>query len=147
MGTTQEVAKRKRAVEASDSHSKGKRPERIPMGAPDVLKFSKREGYNRRVFNDKDGRIERAKAAGYQAVHGDERGGEIKAGDASATGSVVSKPVGGGVTGVLMEIPQEWYDEDQKKKQDRLDEIEQDMSTEKKAGLSGELKVTWERHG
>jgi len=94
-------------------------PGRIPVGSRDRLKFEEREGYHRRVVNDVDGRIEMFKQAGYELVTTPTAGAELQAGDASQIGSVVRKPVGGGVDGVLMEIPKEWYEEDQAAKEQR----------------------------
>jgi hypothetical protein len=104
-----------------------KKRKRVPIGTRNVLKFSKRPGYVRRVVNDVDDRIQRFKDAGYEIVHGDETGGDPIAGAASKMGSAVNKPVGGGVTGVLMEIPEEYYHEDQAAKQAEIDKIESGM--------------------
>jgi hypothetical protein len=103
------------------------RPKRIPLGTRNVLTAPKREGYVRRFVNDDGDRIKTFEAAGYSVVRGDVEVGDPKAGKDTPTGSVVEKSVGSGNRAVLMEIKKEWYDEDQKAKQDRIDESERDM--------------------
>ena len=104
-----------------------KRNKRVPMGTRNRLKYASRKGFHRRVFNDVDDRIQQAKEAGYEIVQGKDLGGEPYAGDASQLGSTVRKPVGGGKNGVLMEIPNKYYVEDQEAKQARIDAAEQEM--------------------
>lgn len=117
------------------------RPKRKRMGAQDRLRFSKRPGYFRRVFNDIDDRLERALDAGYTFVMSKERGGTPRTSDASAMGSNVSKPVGSGVNGVLMEIPLEWHDTDQAEKQAEIDKTEESMRRPTGPGQYGGTKI------
>ena len=83
------------------------RTERVPFGVP-VKRFNapEEDGYVYRVFNDnwrkEPGRIERARMAGYETVP-HERSGE----------AVGTNEDGSEITGVLMRIPKELYDEDQ----------------------------------
>ena len=98
-----------------------KRPKRVPIGTRNILKYPARPGYHRRVVNDTEDRIKVFKEAGYEIVQNKSLpAGDPRAGDASQMGMPVAKNVGGGTKGVLMEIPQEWYDEDQKAKQDKI---------------------------
>jgi hypothetical protein len=99
--------------------SKSPHKKRIPIGTRDKLNFEQREGFVRRVVNDVDGRVAMFEDAGYEQVRAPTEGAPLEAGDASQLGSVVRKPVGGGVEGVLMEIPKEWYEEDQAAKEAR----------------------------
>jgi hypothetical protein len=100
------------------------RPKRVPIGTRNVLTAPAKAGYVRRWVNDRDDRIERFREAGYEVVDGDVQVGDPRAGDPTKTGSPVMKSVGGGVKAYLMEIPKEWYDEDQKAKADRVNEME-----------------------
>ncbi len=109
------------------SPGKDKKRPRVPLGTRNVLTFSKRPGYVRRIVNDVDDRIQRFNDAGYEIVHGEETGGDPLAGAASKIGSAVSKPVGGGTMGVLMEIPEEYYNEDQAAKHAEIDKVEASM--------------------
>ncbi len=77
---------------------------RVPFGSmTQKLAYPARPGYHRHWFNDEPGRVERAVAAGYDHVQ--ENGEKVK--------KVVGRYDSGvPVLGYLMEIPQEWYDED-----------------------------------
>ena len=96
---------------------------RIPFGVREAkLHVPEREGYRRRVFNDKwakePGRIERAKRAGYRIVE-----------DSPLNGTAVGgNKDGSPIQAMVMEIPQEWFDEDQKAKADRIDQTERLMN-------------------
>lgn len=110
----------KSAAETSDlpATEAGPRPHRArkPFGTPEAkLAWPPREGYKRRWFNDKPGRVARALEAGY--THVEEHGKPV---------SRVVDPgeQGGGLHAYLMEIPEEWYDEDFAKKQEAIDEID-----------------------
>jgi hypothetical protein len=90
------------------------RPSRKPFGSLEQkLAYEQRPGFHRHWFNDTGNRIARAQEAGYEHVKDNE-------------GKNVSKLVGtaeggGPLVGVLMEIPQEWYDEDMKMQQAQID--------------------------
>lgn len=90
---------------------------RVPFGAQtQKLYYPPREGFHRHWFNDTPGRIQRATQAGYAHVQ--------------ENGAPVSRPVGvreggGAMIGFLMEIPEEWFQEDQALHQARVDEIDQ----------------------
>lgn len=107
-----------------------KRAKRRPVGRRNVLTMreeDKNPDYVYRVFNDKDGRILQAEGAWWEVVKGDIPLGDYRVTDASQKGTVVSKPVGGGVDGVLMRIKKEYYEEDQAEKQKKIDEVEAEM--------------------
>lgn len=97
------------------------RPARRPFGAHvQKLSYPPREGFHRHWFNDTPGRIQRAQEAGYTHVQ-------------STDGKNVSRVVGvaevggGGLTAFLMEIPLEFYNEDQALKNAKRDEIDQQL--------------------
>jgi hypothetical protein len=98
-----------------------KRKERVPFGTP-KMRFPNREddGYVYRVFNDQwskePGRIERAQAAGYEAVD-----------EPLSRQPVGVNEDGSPIMGVLMRIPKEWYDEDQAAKQVELDKVDEQI--------------------
>lgn len=121
------------------------RPKRIPMdGYRNTLTFDDRDpNFVYRVFNDVDGRIQRAEQAGYEVVTAEAELGDPTADSAASVGSAVTKPVGGGVTGVLMRIPREWYKEDQALKQKRADQIEEALREgPTKEGQYGKVEIT-----
>jgi hypothetical protein len=105
---------------------------RTPLGTRNVLSFRDLDPkYTYRVINDVDDRLARAQEAGYEFVESKESLGDPKAAQASKVGSHVSKPVGGGRVGYLMRIPNEFYEEDQKAKADKLLETERAMKPNK----------------
>lgn len=98
------------------------------------LNATSREGYVRRWVNDDNTRLADFTAGGYTFVHdakaGDAAGNDITAreGIDSRVSRVVGKNVDGHpIRAYLMEIKQDWYDEDQKAKQTRIDEQEAQM--------------------
>jgi len=125
--------------------NKPNRPDRVPFGTRNVLIYPKREGYHRHVFNDEDGRVAQAEAAGYVVVREDLEPGDPKAGAPKQIGSAVNPSVGGGQKGVLMEIKEEYYKEDQKAKIDKLKVIENDMRrspNDRRAGEYGKIEIS-----
>lgn len=118
-----------RAADIKDSRPQ-RGNDRVPMHVRNVMTTHHREGYQRRFFNDTEGRIQAALDAGWGFVYKDgtevvgDNSGALEGGD---IGSRVARPAGGGITAYLMEIPQELYEEDQKAKQAAVLATEQDM--------------------
>jgi hypothetical protein len=93
---------------------------RIPFGTPQLkLGYEKRPGFHRHIFNDVPGRIQRAQNAGYAHVK-DREGNNVK------TTVGVAKE-GGGLTGYLMEIPDELYDADQAAKMQAINAFDESL--------------------
>lgn len=81
------------------------RDRRKPFGSQvQKLAYEARVGYHRHWFNDSPGRIETALEAGY--THVEDKDGK------KVSRVVGISPGGGPQMGFLMEVPQEWYDED-----------------------------------
>jgi len=94
---------------------------RVPFGAMNQrLAAPQRDGYVRRWFNDRPGRIDRAKRASWAHVQDETTGHPMM-----IIGGVA--PEGGGLKQYLMEIPQELYEQDQQAKQAAIDETEAAM--------------------
>ena len=115
------------------------RPERMSLGtrgsltySPELLKELKNEGLTPRLVSDDPGRIDTFLKRGYKFVQDDGQIGDEKAGDPSKMGGNAVKHVGSGKSGYLMAIPTEWYEEDQRKKQDSIDDTEKAMKAPKK---------------
>lgn len=87
--------------------------QRRPFGSQlPKLYYPQRKGYHRHWFNDKPGRVDRAKQAGYAIVRGND-------------GKPVCRVVtGGGMRAFLMEIPLHLYNEDMLAQQKTVDEID-----------------------
>lgn len=114
---------------------------RVPFGSKNRLSFNGLDpDFYYRVFNDTDDRISRALEAGYEHVESNERLGDSRVAESSLPGAQVAKPVGGGVTGYLMRIPREYYEEDQKVKEERLLETEKAMDPDASKNQYGGLK-------
>lgn len=136
-------AERKAAQKSADTKDRI----RTPLGAKrDILNVQDTpEGYVDRIVNDTEGRIERFKAAGYEFVPDASLGTDHVDGNQSNQG-VVSRDVGKGVTAYLMRQKVEYYEEDQAKKQEVVDETEEGMRknvkpNESKDGTYGEVKI------
>lgn len=79
---------------------------RRPFGShSQKLAYPQRPGYHRHWFNDTPGRIDQATEGGYTHVKDDRTGENVRR-------PVGTAAVGGVLFAYLMEIPQEWYDED-----------------------------------
>lgn len=98
-----------------------------------------KENYHYRVVNDSEGRIEDLRDLGYEVVQGDAKIGEDMGAD-SKKGSVISRHVGRGVTGVLMRVPKEHYKDMDSEKQKVVDDRES-FITGKQEGLEGSVKI------
>jgi hypothetical protein len=120
---------------------------RIPLGRRGVLTIDPKDkdpDYSYRIVNDKAGRINMFRDAGWEVV--EKRGGlqvgDPQAGVSSQLGAVVTKSVGNGETGYLMRIKKEFYKEDQKVKADKIKAAEEGLKLEQtKKGRYGEIKI------
>jgi hypothetical protein len=98
---------------------------RVKFNDRNRISFSNLDpNYVYRVVNDREGRIDKMQTIGYDFVQADEQIGDYRVAEGSKLGSAVSKPVGGGVNGYLMRIPKEYYEEDRKAKDDKINASE-----------------------
>ena len=115
------------------------RPKRIPLHEQrrSILTAPSKPGFVRRIVNDVGNRIERFLQGGYKIVEDKDViiGEGVDNNQSLGTGA--RKGVGKGVTGVLMEIPKEIYDEDQAAKQRLIDEQERAMKKILNSGQGG----------
>lgn len=109
---------------------------RIPLGTRNVLTAPKRPGFVRRFVNDVGDRIQRFKDAGYSIVEEDINVGDPKIGKSSKLGSSVESHVGGGQRAILMETPEQYYNEDYKRDQDKITAVENEIR--RNSGLPGQ---------
>ena len=111
-----------------------KRKGRIPPGVQSAnLDYPRRRGFERRVVCDRPGRLEKFEQGGWDFVSLDDLGGDNPADKKVAAKEGVDSRVsqvvgthkdGSAMTGYLMEIPTELYDEDQAAKMERVDNLE-----------------------
>lgn len=104
---------------------------RQPFGSTtQKLAYPPRTGYHRHWFNDEPGRIDQALAAGYTHVD-DKEGNQVK--------RVVGVTQGGGpLVGYLMEVPEEWFQEDMARQQKEVDKLDDAIRRGAIAGKPGE---------
>lgn len=121
---------------------------RIPLGSRNVLTAPKKSGFVRRFVNDDPDRIQAFKDAGYSVVTENATPiGDDKIDRVVRPGSVVNPSVGGGQRAVLMEIPEKYYGEDQKTKQDKILQAENEMRRNNLTrpgadGLTGQVTIS-----
>lgn len=144
--TTQEVAKKldNEGVKPENTANRQNRTTRVPIGTPrGRLEIRGKEpGFHYSIINDYN--IDEAVEQGFEFVThsvqvGTRRIGISKREDGS---SAVYFPVGGGVTGYLMRIPQELYDEDMKGYNKRVDSTEEGIRRQpNNNGLQGTVEI------
>lgn len=102
---------------------------RTPLANRSVLGIKGKEpGYVYRIVNDLGDRISSFEEQGYEVVTDNSITiGDRRVGKASKDGSPVQVSVGDGVQGFLMRQKQEYYDEDQAYKEQKIAELEQSM--------------------
>lgn len=106
------------------------RPTRVPLSARNRLSIkNKEEGYEYRIVNDVEDRVERLMEAGYEIVPADKAGtiGDKRVDSPSSLGSASSISVGKGIRAVVMRQREDYYKEDQTAKQRQIDAVEQTM--------------------
>lgn len=123
------------------------RPKRVPLHEQrrDRFTVDKDPNYTYRIVNDTEDRIDKFKLAGWEL---DPRE-NVKIGESAennvslGTGAKIN--VGGGTHGILMRIPKELYEEDQKVKQREILEKEKSMKRNKNQqgedGTYGEVVI------
>lgn len=135
------------AEQEKTKSSNDKQPrKRIPLGTRNILTAPKKSGFVRRFVNDKGDRIESFKDAGWNAVDENIQVGDPKAGKASSMGSLVNPSVGSGQHAVLMELPEELYNEDRVASQAKITAVENEIKRNLKQpgqdGLSGNVSIS-----
>ena len=133
------------AEQAKTKSSDGEQTrKRVPLGTRNILTAPKNPGFVRRFVNDRGDRIESFKAAGWNAVDEAVQVGDPKVGRASSLGSLVNPSVGGGDRAVLMEIPEDLYNEDRAASQASITKVENEIkrNTLGQDGLDGKVSIS-----
>jgi hypothetical protein len=117
----------------------GEQPrKRIPLGTRNILTAPKKNGFVRRFVNDKGDRIQSFKDASWTVVDENVPVGDDKIGRASTLGSLANPHVGGGQRAILMEIPEEIYNEDRAASQAKITKVENEIKRNSKPDASAE---------
>lgn len=120
------------------------RVRRTPVGTRSRLGVRNKDPkFVYRIVNDLDGRVDQFIEAGYEVCNGDETIGDSRVNLPKKEGSPVSTSVGGGVKGVLMRIPKEWYEEDQQAKQEFVNEKESVITESASDGKYGKITTKY----
>lgn len=103
----------------------------------------KEPGFEYRIVNDIDDRIEVMKERGYEIVTDSNVSvGDKRIANPTQEGSPVKVSVGQGVQAYVMRIREDWYKEDQEAKRKEADALEDQMKRDaKSAGFYGNLKI------
>jgi hypothetical protein len=116
---------------------------RTPVGQRNLLTVKGKDpSYNYRIVNDVDGRIAQFMEAGYEVVpRGTVEVGDKRASAGTPVGTISNFSVGGGQKAVLMRQKKEWFEEDQKRKQDFVDAQEASIKQKALDGNYGKLEI------
>ena len=121
---------------------------RIPLGTQGPLYIAEKykdPNYVERYVNNKPGRIDAFRNAGYEMVcvsKDNKVVGDPHCGKGTKVGTPVTLHAGDGELSYLMRIKREWYDEDQKKKQDKRLDIVKDLGDQpNKEGHYGKVEL------
>ena len=103
----------------------------------------KEPGFEYRIVNDVDDRIEMMKERGYEIVTDTSvTVGDKRIANPTQEGSPVKVSVGQGVQAYVMRQREDWHKEDQEIKRQQADELEVQMKREaKESGFYGKLKI------
>lgn len=119
---------------------------RIPLGTRNVLTAPKKPGFVRRFVNDQGDRIENFKAAGWNVVDEQLQVGDAKSGQVGSLGKLTNPHVGGGQRAVLMELPEDLYNEDRAAAQAEITKVENEIKRNSKSpgkdGLNGQVTIS-----
>lgn len=113
-------------------------------GIRNVLKIEGKEpGYEYRVVNDVGDRIAQLEEIGYEIVKDNKVSvGNRRIANPTKEGSPVKVSVGGGVSGYVMRIKSEFYDEDRQAKDAQIDNLEKGTFREARANADyGKVNV------
>lgn len=120
------------------------RTRRAPLARRQLLNVvGKDPNYVYRIVNDDGDRVAQLQDVGYEHVPKDDvKVGDKRVENASSEGSLTQISVGQGRKAYLMRIRKDWYEEDQKAKQDYVDETERATKKQALDGTYGKLEIS-----
>jgi hypothetical protein len=121
-----------------------RRVRRTPLGQRNVLSVSGKEpGYEYRFVNDTADRVAQFQDAGWEIVPAaGVRIGDKRVGNPTPEGTQAQASVGGGDKAYLMRIRDDWYKEDQARKQEYVNATEAATKQEALDGTYGKLEIS-----
>lgn len=118
------------------------RPKRTPISGRNILSVQGKDpNFEYRFVNDTGDRVQMFKEAGWEPVPAaDVKVGDRRVDQASSEGTIAQASVSRNSheKAIVMRIPKEWYEEDQRAKLARVDELEK--STKQQALSTNELR-------
>lgn len=125
------------------------RTTRTPVGVRARLSAKNKDPeFEYRFVTDKEGRVEMFKDAGWEVATGAEDVSNARLSQPSAVGTAKEVHVGNGDKAVLMKIKREWYDEDQRTKQELTNEKENaQFRVNEDEGQYGNIRTKVSRSG
>jgi len=120
------------------------RPQRVPVGTRNVLTVAGKDpNYEYRIINDSGDRVQEFLDAGYELVDADSvRVGDKRVNTAKAEGSIAQLSVGQGQKAFVVRIKKEWYEEDQRAKMKKVDDLEAATKAKALDGTYGKLEIS-----
>jgi len=120
------------------------RPQRVPVGTRNVLTVADKDvNYEYRIINDSGDRVQEFLDAGYEIVAKDSvRVGDKRVNSATSEGSLAHLSVGQGQKAFVVRIKKEWYEEDQARKQIKVNEMENATKAKALDGTYGKLEIS-----
>lgn len=133
---SRKVTRQRAAMGTDTTQSRAKnRPKRIPVDTQQIVSVQPRPGYHTHVVLDEGDRIERFKEAGYELRFSEsEVVGDRRSQDPGKMGSPVERVLNksSGQRGYVMDIPLEYYNEDQEAKLMRINATERGIKQPRK---------------
>ena len=120
------------------------RTQRVPVGTRNVLTVADKDvNYEYRIINDSGDRVQEFLDAGYELVAKDSvRVCDKRVNSAASEGSLAHLSVGQGQKAFVVRIKKEWYEEDQAKKQAKVNEMENATKAKALDGTYGKLEIS-----
>jgi len=116
----------------------------VPVGTRNVLTVAGKDpNYEYRIINDSGDRVQEFLDAGYELVDADSvRVGDKRVNTAKAEGSIAQLSVGQGQKAFVVRIKKEWYEEDQRAKMKKVDDLEAATKAKALDGTYGKLEIS-----
>lgn len=110
--------------------AKNLRKTRTRVEDQNLIQIDQEPGWYYHRFNDTPGRIELYQKHGYEIVESKFNGGSHRSKDSSQMGASAVQDVGGGMKAYYMRIPKEIHEEDQARKQRKLNERDEQIASQ-----------------
>jgi len=121
----------KKAETLRKKYKLSNKKQRVPLKQQKKIGVRAKKGYYTRLVNDVGDRIANFLQAGYSFREDVVKEGNTASKDLTQSGKIACQQVGAGIMGYYLDVPQEWKDEDDARKQAELDERERAIGLDK----------------